>query len=508
MASNPFVLPASSPVQHTQQDIVDSLNAIFTNFNPASHEYSMYFQLMPVSQGVADLQGLLSGALNAPGGQILERIYQVADAGIGIRGKVLPNLANRDVFEAAQPAGSNSGPQSSVFIVLDGFNNTPVPIEVACMMEANFIEGFATRLILGQFKKFWDAHPDAAGTPGYALNQPFNINLGAVTANQATLTKFSDPATYPPYHVILGQKNGIPSYSDDLSTVLAQNPITAIGMLYGWLAAEQLEHADAQNPAPLLVNHAFRLLGFRFSIRDLGEMTAFTLNYLNGAAENESIQSIINGGQPVRPPDVLAILEALGSDDSINAAKDFLIGFENVLVAEFYALSQNSEPGLANKLSLLSDYFNFIEGFHEGIAKSADAHYKETFELGFGLGYNSGFTDGYALGYANGYADGFAAGNAAAWRAANQIISGLQDQITKLQTQLAQVQAAQNGGGSGGGFWNTVGKIGGAIETAVGVISTLTKVVGGIAGGAAGAGGAGAAGAGGAGAAGAGGVVV
>jgi hypothetical protein len=245
--------------------------------------------------------------------------------------------------------------------------------------------------------------------------------------------------------------------------------------LYGWSAAERLEGADSGNPDHPLVQEAFKLLRYRFSLKQIGEMTAFTLNYLNGAAQNASILSIAQGQAPINPPNLDDLLQIVGQNQSIDAAKKFLVDFENILTAEFYALSQNGDDDFQNeKASLLTKYFNFIEGFHEGIAEAADVHYQETLNLAFGIGYTWGFRDGYALGYTSGYYDGFAAGNAAAWAAANKIIVSLQDQISNLQAQLGQAQSAQGGGGSGSGFWDALGNIDSAVDTAIGVIGLFS----------------------------------
>lgn len=382
---------------------------------------------------------------------------------------VFPNsFLSKDLFKA-QPSG---GPQNGILVVLDGFNNARVPIEVALLMAANFTDGLITRLVLGQFKRFWDSSPSTPQSPGYGFSQGLSLSVGALNANQTALMQFSDSSSYPNYTVIpeLNRNTGSPTYQDDIGRMLAGSPITSIGMLFGWRAAEQIEQADDLNQT--LVKSVFKLIGHRFSIRDLGEMTAFTLNYLNGAAKNESIQSIIKGYAPIAPPALNTLLLKVSDDPELTAAKNFLVGFENVLTAEFYALSQNTNLG-AEKLPALSQHFNFLQGFHEGIAKAADAHYEETLELAFGLGYESGFADGYSLGYANGYSDGYAAGNAAAWKAANVIIDGLRTQIASLQQQLSQVQSAQNGGGSGAGFWDKIGNIARIVDTAVGVISTF-----------------------------------
>lgn len=464
--ANAFVLPPLGRRPYDESKVVDSLNFIFANFPPASQEFSMYFQLMPQVRNLQDL--FARDALNLPPGTDIEkRLHPVSDPSISIHG-IIPRAlgdANLDVFQLVQPSGSTSGPKSAIFIVLDGFA-TAVPVSVANLLEANFISGFVTRLVLGQFKAFWSSHP------AYGLAADFTLDLGPLTiSEQSGLRNYADPATYPSYRVIQARKTGNPSFDQDISIQLASNPLTSIGMLYGWSAAEQLEQADGGVPNHQLLREAFKLLGFRFSLAELGEMTGFSLNYLCGASQNTRIADIAQGTPTATITDLGTIIDGVGQDPNVVAAKEFLIGFENVLVAEFYAISQNANANFqSDRPALLTQYFNFINGFHRGVSQAADALYKDTLNVGFGLGYNAGFRDGYSLGYATGYQDGFAAGNQAAWAAANKIINGLQAQIADLQNQLAQARSGDDGGGSGSGFWDTVGHIESAVNTAIAII--------------------------------------
>jgi hypothetical protein len=465
--ANPFVLPILKPPAYDQTAVVSALNYVFTNF-PNAKSYSMYFQLMPWQ---IDLQQMGASIVlsKPPGKDVLLQPYTLSDTTLGIHAMVPKVLVGLDVFKAVQPPGMDSGPASSIFITLDGFG-AQVPISVAASMEANFIDGFVTRLVLGQYQAFWKSNAADYG----ALPSNFSIDIGTVNANQGDLLLYSDPATYPKYQPDSTGKLG-PSFEQDLSAQLAASPIASIGMLYGWRAAEQLEKIDQRDPSHQLLKAAWTLLKYRFNFERIGEMTAYTLNYLSGAAENSRIQQIAQGQTPAKITDLNAIVAAVGSDPKIIAAKKFLISFQNVTEAEFYALARNTQSHFdsTERRRLVTEYYNFIVGLHDGIAKSADQHYIDSLDLAFGLGYNAGFRDGYSVGYAAGFADGFAAGSAAAWQAANVIISSLQNQISSLQSQLSQAQSAANGGGAGSGFWNNLGNIVSTVGSVVGTIASF-----------------------------------
>jgi hypothetical protein len=469
--ANPYVLPILPPADFDPSEAVASLNLLFANWPDAS-AYSMYLQMMPWRLQLQKMGA--SQVLPQPAGTVvLLQPYAITKPHVGIQAVVPAALSALPVFAAVQPPGSDSGPASSVFIVLDGFG-AQVPVSVADAMEANFINGFVTRLILGQYASYWQNDSSPASGTGYKPSKGFTIDIAGVNSNQQCLNSYSSAATYPPY---APPGTNAPSFEADIATQLQSCPITSIGMLYGWQAAEDLEKTDSTDPNHLLLKAAWKLLKYRFSFEKMGEMTAYTLDYLNGFAENSRVKSIIsNPGGPGSGTvtDINTIVKGVAQDSDIVAAKKFLVSFQNVTEIEFYALSKNTNKHFdpVARLRLTTQYYNFIVGLHRGIAKAADQQYVDTFDLAFGLGYAAGFRDGYALGYAEGYTDGFAAGNAAAWAAANLVISSLQQQIASLQTQLSQAQSAQNGGGSGSGFWNNIG---GIVSTAGSVIGTIAS---------------------------------
>jgi len=261
-----------------------------------------------------------------------------------------------------------------------------------------------------------------------------------------------------------------PSLQDDMEAMILTHPVISIGLLDGWRAGELLEQADAGTPNHQLLRAVFKLLSYRFTMLQFGQMTAFTLDYLSGA----SVSALNNNLAPARPSDLPALIDhGLAGDPEMLTAKTTLISFEDVITGEFYALTQNNTKGLRKtRGELLNQYFNFISGFHSGSSLAADDHLRETLNIAFGVGYTNGYRDGYVAGYAAGYTDGYAKGNTDAWKAANKIIADLNAQITSLQQQLADAKAAQN---SGGGFFSTLTKIDDIAKAAVGIIQIFAS---------------------------------
>jgi hypothetical protein len=207
----------------------------------------------------------------------------------------------------------------------------------------------------------------------------------------------------------------------------------------------------------------WKLITSRYSLSDIGAMTGFTLNYIIGFSKNKRIMAITDASPVVNDP--AKILSELASDDTIKAQKQMLSALNRVLLASFYAISQNSTLPSRNRVALISSYYSFMIGYADGNIRAADEVYDDVFHLGFGIGYKEGFRDGYSLGYSAGYKDGYAFGYKAAWDAASQMIDSLKAQVGDLTNQA--------GSGGLGSFLDTIGKIEKVTETAVGIIGAI-----------------------------------
>jgi hypothetical protein len=430
--SDKYELPILNPKDYNEQAIEASLTTL-TKWTSGGNKYSLYFQMMP--WGI-DIRSEASALLTMPHDtEYVLKHWTLANTNIGIRTVIPSSISNLPPFQQS--------PGDAIFVKLDGFGYA-VPISVARLVEANFIDGFVTRLVLNAYQKIYSQQ--AYGTVNLKLG------IGDLDPIKGYSNAFASASTYttPPNQLLQVY----------IATQLESAPINSIAMIYGWKAADELVRED--DSSLTLQKAAWSLLNYRHSFRSIGEITGYTLNYLNGFALNENIAA---GGSIGTIKQLDALIAKVKADQKVVGAKQFLASFQNVMVAEFYAVSQNNKLKPNQRTNLLAEYSNFIDGFAQGTQKAADVIYNEVADLSYGLGYAAGFRDGYALGYTTGWADGYASGNAAAWAQASQIIQGLQQQIADLQSQLNN--------SSGGGFWDTVGNIANDVGTAVGIIGSL-----------------------------------
>jgi hypothetical protein len=445
-----YGLPVLPAKPYAAAAITAALNDLMSAWHPAQAEYAAYFTWMPSKIDVVQEAKNL-GVLSHPNELFCINYYNV-NKNVGIRVESLGSTP----FTGSSFTPS---PEDTIFVMLDSFG-APVPVAVARTLQQDFASGFVTRLVL-------DAYLSAAQLPNhdhYAGLKALSLSLnGKFKANSGDFAQFVLPATY---------KNGT-SLGTALAVSESTQPIISDGLLLGWTAADELLSVDQASGNHRLQKDAWSLLNFRYTFKELGTMTGFTLNYLSGEAMNERIVSLLSVNPP--PPNPLnpgdpgyatALLKQAANSDAIRAGKQFLVSFGNVMDAEFYAVSQNKNLKKVDKQMLLARYCNFIEGYQRGLSKAANVVYEEITGQTYDLAYADGFRDGYALGYAAGWKDGYAAGNAAAWAQANVIIAGLQSQISSLQSQL-------NNANSGGGFWGDVGGVLNDVGTAIGIIGSF-----------------------------------
>jgi hypothetical protein len=447
--SNHYVLPIlkHKSLENSEHDIETALNDLFDNWPDARSKYAFYLQLLAQKIDIKNAAGAV--LQQTPGSTYLLRYYTLNHAELGITTVVPPQIKPLSAFQAS--------PADAIFVQLDGLGSPRVPVEIAKLVEADFINGFVTRLFLGACLSIWKDDPNYLK---YHPSLTLNANGGNSFLSPGALPVCVNPATYPAGSAL----------KDDLANVLSSNPITSVGMMYGWQAADDLQKFDTADRR--FTKDAWKLLNYRISFPGIGRIVAYTLNYISGEAQNQRIAAIIGGANPPTQS-ISAIIDHVKADPAVQQSKDFITSFGNIVDTEFYAVSRAPKLKGQPRIQLLTQYVNFMEGYRNGANQAAEVLYKEVAELADGLGYANGFKDGYTSGFAAGYLDGYANGSAAAWSAANAIIAGLQSQIGNLQTQLNNVTAAQNGEGSGGGFWDTVGNIVSAAGTVIGIIGSL-----------------------------------
>jgi len=454
ITSDSFIVPEIRQVKKTNLDhqgIEKLLNVLFDNWPAAGSTYAPYFLMLP---GTLDLkgQGVTANLTNeAPNTLYLYKPYQLDQASVGITLMIPQQITTAQIFKPA-----NSGapyPSDAIFVRLDPFGSQ-VPTNMAAIFEADFIHGLVTRLVLDQYVAFWKQ------LPGSTINVSLGIGLGQSPSGVA-FAPFSDPASYPDNSTLAA----------DLKTLMQTGSLNPVGIVLGWQAASDLIAADTDSRKPL--THAiWQLINSRYSMLDIGRITAFTLQYFSGYTLNERILAIAsgNGTVPNKITDAGGIAGELAANGQYNTSKHFLTDLSRILLAEYYAAGQNRYIQTSQKRILLTQYYYFIKGFQSGLISGADAIISEIGNVDYDAGYDQGFKDGYSAGYAAGWAAGYATGYQTAWAQANTTISQLQSTISSLQGELS---SAEQGSTDNGGFWGTVGSVASTVGTVIGAIGSF-----------------------------------
>jgi hypothetical protein len=294
------------------------------------------------------------------------------------------------------------------------------------------------------------------------------LDITQPIAPGAALTGFKDKATYSN----CPDQNNKPTACGNLEAAITNQFVVSspemVGLTLGWKAASQLLAFDTTKKHQYVAD-AWQLIHNRYSTRDIGKLVGFTLNYMVGYTQNERIAK---GAQPNdNVTDNNALLVKVTNNKTIASSKQFVQSVYNSWLAESFAISQLNVKA---NWQLLDDYANVLEGYSAGVNKSFGDIYTEEGNIEWSAGYARGFQDGYEAGYAAGWYDGDAYGNAQAWAQANQIITGLQNQIASLQNQLNNASQG-NSGNNCSGFWGTISC---AVNTFTGIVGPASTIIG------------------------------
>ena len=419
-----YILPAAGNTPLSQGEITNKLNHLFT-WGPARNQYASYFTLLPRQQKLREANA--SQVLNALDKQALFQPFPITDRTVGVKMVLNTALQTQAMFQGA------SGSANAIFVRLDAFDNGLVPIQVADQIEANFLNGLVTRLLLGQYERALKLSSNqvsfAQGVPVPSLPKEYNL-----------------PASY-----------ATGTYDDAVQLLLLNQPVQPMGIYLGWEAGEELDNLSGGDEA--FRDDVLQLLKNRFTPAQFGEMTSYTLNFLVGYVKCARIQAIAANPATANAANINIndIFKSLSNDEEVISAKALLSGFHRAIMGEFYALSLNPTLSGPQRERMLASEAAFLNGFQAGTVSAADQVFRDVFALGYGYGYKDGFRDGYAQGYAAGWRDGYAAGYAKAWKEAQVVIDRLQRQLDDANSQNS--------------FWNNAGKIAGGIAAVVGLFA-------------------------------------
>jgi hypothetical protein len=354
-------------------------------------------------------------------------------------------LTAEHLFDAAH----GGDPNDAICLVLDGFN-TPVYIPVAEQFEAGFIEGLVTRLVLGQYARAWKQQDASLLNFTASANQPKVkdiVHLVPYYPQGAPI-----PAGAVAFAPMPAPVASSLSFNEWLSERSQFDPIEPAAIMWGWRAGEKLDGmlggADESYRDDVVT-----LIESRFSPREIGALTGYTLNYLYGFVKNDRVASFALSGPQPPITNNSSIVDSLAKDKNIVGARQLISDFHNTLVLELYGITQSNTPNHQRDLGV---QMAFLSGFEAGSLEASDEIYHSVFNMAYHLGYQSGWRFGYEQGYAAGFVVGYDQGYGQAWTQASTMIQGLQSTVAN----------ASNPGGGGGISFNDV-------VTGISVIASL-----------------------------------
>lgn len=348
--------------------------------------------------------------------------------------------------------------RSGMCIRLDGFGD-PLPLPAAEYFCAHFHNGFVSRLVIGEYVRAWNKAGAKIDIDG--------LNFASKALKQPISPAFTLLASY---QTKTGDKTD-ETFDKGLERLMAENDLASRGILWGWKAAGELDAMRDKPGDQRYFQAAWKLVRNRFSPRQMGEITAYTMHFTLGFAKVATVRATIpTEDKPI--PDVSVILNKLAGEQDVVAAKSLLASLHDAFLAEFYAITINPNLKPADKEPILSAYFDFIRGWESGSLQAGDEMFKRSFQLGFTFGFRDGFKDGYTRGYAAGYRDGNATGYKEAWGEANKVIDQLKSELATTQQKLEQAIAER---GKSGGI---LGFIEDVAETASKVFPVIVSIVG------------------------------
>ena len=328
---------------------------------------------------------------------------QILDA-LGDKGTITAHLENnlsatRNNAMSTRPPGDPKADATqfnsdfAIFFRLPCIN-ADVPEPVFQTVVGSFINGFVTRLLLGDLQ---DAMLKVAPGKGQVPNLP----SVPTTFPQRSTSSEGFEANVWPANV---------GFDDVVATVLTANPVQGDATMCGWYAAQELWKSETEYR-----DAAKALLKMRLDTRRVGQIVGYTLNYLSGYAANQTEKKA--AADPTGVPAILSHLGTISRADASAMATGTQSPYQQLNLALYTATLALFSP-TAGPIDDVTwqHFYDFLVGFNEGTVRAAEVVYADTFLLAYGIGYADGFRDGYSKGYAEGYRAGYSGGWAAAPR--------------------------------------------------------------------------------------------
>lgn len=183
------------------------------------------------------------------------------------------------------------------------------------------------------------------------------------------------------------------NYQNLLLSNLAMSGISGTGVLQGWNLGGLILRAEPQTRSAVVA-----LLRHRYSLRELGVLTGYSLEYIRGFASTCAAVDILKrSGQ--EQPSVTEISAAISSGGDLNDMGKFLRAVETAI------LWKGSDPSLGEESRNL--HLVFAQGFGEGRRRSHDDLLANICQISYQIGYLNGYEQGRVEGFRAGWRAGY-----------------------------------------------------------------------------------------------------
>jgi len=294
-------------------------------------------------------------------------------------------------------------PAQRVATVPHGFGQ-PLPVRAAAVMTSHWRQGFTTRLLLGRFLA---TLPAAQESFDATRAQAWDLRLPEA---------YIDPQSYVTTSRWTGKvtmKDELP-FDQLLDDLMDRESLAPVGIAYGWRAADELERWAMSDPAGRpAYDAAWQLIRARHDAKDLGRVSAYTLQYLAGFTQVAAVREAAHRHNvPLQSEDALArLLADLNLTADRPEGRSLVARFHAWWVEALYQAAVSPRENTDESRRELAELAAFLQGWQEGGTLATDRVLRDFYRQG----YRDGLRDGYARGYRDGLSDSVRLAGGVVW---------------------------------------------------------------------------------------------
>ncbi|MDQ8192649.1 hypothetical protein [Roseibacillus persicicus] len=307
-----------------------------------------------------------------------------------------------------------------IFVRMDGIGGA-VPIRGAQIFSNGFTNGLASRLMIyNLLKSTREFEQDGTLTDeNESVFDPNVLDLQLEVQYGPGRNAFTNPENFK-------DVKDIASFDRAVEKLLVAHDLSAYGMSWGWQAASEII-AEKESGNEQYYDACIDLLSNRFSIREMGIMSSYTLSYLSGFSYGLNFEKEIKDGKPA---DVAAAATSRKGTEFEQNVK-YLTNRLGRLILSGIGATRNIENLHTESSSEVT--LEFASGWHKGLSNATSDVYQSVYKLSFSIGYDKGYQKGYDAGFAAGYESTYQVAYNAAFANFAGEINDLQGQIRKAE---------------------------------------------------------------------------